>query len=722
MSAVVGELVWKVTGDTSGIDKSIKQTDQKAQGLAGNFKNAMGIMAGAVIGAGIAKKIFDIGKASIKAAADMETQTVAFTTMLGSADKAQSLIKQVSQFAASTPFQLTELTDASKKLVAFGVNSENVTDTLRKLGDVSAGLSIPIGELSEIYGKSMVQGTLYAEDLNQLAGRGIPIFTELAKVMGVNSSEIKKLGSEGKITFNELEQVFTNLTAEGEQFGGLMEAQSATLAGKWSNFNDKLDRTAILFGQKLAPAAGEFIDLLNVLFETDEEEFTRGMKAQLENLEKSIELEKQRKDGRYYSGLAKEMDQVKGIQVDINASAQQRLEIYRKIIQLGEEESKIQGLIKGGEQIRYNLAASDLDIFKRKGELTKEQLEAIKNENKERGKGKELTDTQKKWLSERLVLEKEVVNFINQNTKSETELLKMELEDRKSALLKYSRDREQTAKWIADIEKIYADKIKESENKSFQERLSKTNDFVQQVGGAFNNLLSSFQALNDAIGNQAIAALDARMEAELEAAGLSEETAVEKAEAELKAAEETGDKEVIAEKRKALEKAKIEEKYAKKRAQLEYEMAVRGWELQVAIATATVPMAILNAYTGAQAATILNPTLSGWYPPLMAGLAAVAAGAQLAAVIASQPAPPKFEQGGIVPGSSYTGDNMLARVNSGEMILNQQQQSQLFNMANGGGGGYRQIPPMSADSLWKLIFEASQSGDLFIAERAVTGR
>ena len=106
----------------------------------------------------------------------------------------------------------------------------------------------------------------------------------------------------------------------------------------------------------------------------------------------------------------------------------------------------------------------------------------------------------------------------------------------------------------------------------------------------------------------------------------------------------------------------------------------------------------------------------------MAGLAAVAAGAQLAAVIASQPAPPQFEQGGIVPGSSYTGDNMLARVNSGEMILNQQQQSQLFNMANGGGGGYRQVPPMSEDSLWKMIFEASKSGDLFIAERAVTGR
>lgn len=720
MSAVVGELVWKVTGDTSGIDKSLKQTDQKAQGLGSSFKSEMLSMAKAITVAAIAKKIFDIGKASLKAAADMETQTVAFTTMLGSADKAQALIKQVSQFAASTPFQLTELIDASKKLVAFGVNSENVTSTLRKLGDVSAGLSIPIGELSEIYGKAMVQGNIFAEDLNQLAGRGIPIFSELAKVMGVNASEIKKLGSEGKITFNELEQVFTNLTAEGGQFGGLMEAQSATLAGKWSNFNDKLDRSAILLGQKLAPAAGEFLDLLNVLFETDEEEFTRGMKAQLENLEKSIELEKQRKDGRYYSNLAKEMDQVKGIQIDINASAQQRLEIYRKIIQLGEEESKIQGLIKGGEQIRYNLAASDLDIFKRKGELTKEQLEAIKNENKERGKGKELTDAQKKWLSERLALEKEVVNFINQNTKSETELLKMELEDRKSALLKYSRDREQTAKWIADIEKIYADKIKEADKKSFQERLNNINTWVSSYSSAVTGLLGAIQALNEAQGAQAIASLDARMEAELEAAGLAEETAVQKAEKELKAAEDSGNAQVIAEKKKALEKAKIEEKYAKQKAKLEYEIALQSWELQRAMALVQMLQAPLNAFTSTLAWAKFPGGMA--LAAANAAIAALTAGIQFAAVDASKPQAPKFEQGGIVPGSSYSGDNMLARVNSGEMILNQQQQAQLFNQANGGGGGYRQIPPMSADSLWKLIFEASQSGDLFIAERAVTGR
>lgn len=229
----------------------------------------------------VANKIIDIGKASLKAAANMETQTIAFTTMLGSAEKAQKLIKQLSEFAASTPFELTEVVDASKKLIAFGESSETVVGTIRRLGDVASGLSIPLGELTEIYGKARVQGTLYAEDLNQLAGRGIPIFTELAKVMNVNSSQVKKLGSEGKITFDYLEKVFVNLTKEGGQFGGLMEAQSATLNGQWSNFNDALGRSAVILGDKMAPAASELVTLLTHIASIDVNE-------NLKNAPKSI--------------------------------------------------------------------------------------------------------------------------------------------------------------------------------------------------------------------------------------------------------------------------------------------------------------------------------------------------------------------------------------------------------------------------------------------------
>lgn len=713
MGAVVGELVWKVTGDTSGIDKSLKQTDQKAQGLAGNFKTAAIAMAGALAAAGIAKKIFDIGKASLQAAAKMETQTVAFTTMLGSAEKAQGLIKQVSEFAASTPFQLPEVIDASKKLIAFGESSETVIGTIRRLGDVSAGLSIPLGELTEIYGKARVQGTLYAEDLNQLAGRGIPIFTELAKVMNVNSSEVKKLGSEGKITFDLLEKVFVNLTKEGGQFGGLMKAQSATLAGQWSNFNDGLEKTSVLLGNRMLPTAKSTLGVMNRLIGALntylEESGERAVNEQTYTsfLESNLKL---------MDGTVEKLQHI----VDLDGVQSREAALYLGYLSgnVKLSERQVQQLEKR-LQLTRSIADISNDAAKNEFESWKQRGLIIEKVQSEAGKPPD-KDKLKQWYNERIALEKDTANFINQNTKSETELLEMELADRKTALLKYSVDREKTARWISQVESIYADKIKESEAKTFEERVNNLNNYVNTFANAFTGLLSAVQALNEAQGAAAVAALDARMQAELEAAGVAEETAVNKAQKELETAEKTGDKEVIAEKKKALAKAQIEEKYAKQKAKLEYDIALQSWELQRAMAMVQMLQAPLNAFSSTLAWAKFpgGIALAG----AMAALAAVTAGIQYAAVQKSKPQPPQFEQGGIVPGSSFTGDNVLAKVNSGEMILNQEQQAQLFNVANGGSGGYRQVPPMSEESLWKVIFEASKNGDLFIAERAITAR
>lgn len=251
----------KLESDLKQVETRMRSVDNSGAKLSSTISTLGKYLAAGAVAAGI----YQIGKSALSAAANMEQQKVAFTSMLGSAEKAQKLLDQMQTFAASTPFQLNEIVDAGKKLVAFGENAENVTKTLGKIGDVAAGLGIPLGELTEIYGKARVQQTLYAEDLNQLAGRGIPIFEELGKVMNVNSNEVKKLGSEGKISFSMLEQVFGNLTSAGGKFAGLMDAQSQTLAGKWSNFNDQIDKTLLLVGDRMAPAAGEAVTMFSLL-------------------------------------------------------------------------------------------------------------------------------------------------------------------------------------------------------------------------------------------------------------------------------------------------------------------------------------------------------------------------------------------------------------------------------------------------------------------------
>ena len=199
----------------------------------------------------------------IKLAAEAEQAEVAFSTLLGGADEAQKTLKELYDFTASTPFRVDETRDAAQKLIAFGTAGKDVVPTLRSIGDIAAGTGNRIGDIAEIYGKARVQGRLFAEDINQLTGRGIPIIQEFARQLGVAESEVKKLGSDGKITFANLQKAFADLTVEGGKFAGLTAAQADTIPGKYSTLLDKIDALKRGFGEELKPAVKESIALFD---------------------------------------------------------------------------------------------------------------------------------------------------------------------------------------------------------------------------------------------------------------------------------------------------------------------------------------------------------------------------------------------------------------------------------------------------------------------------
>ena len=175
---------------------------------------------------------------------------VAFNTMLGSKEKANALMWQLVELAATTPFDLKGVASGAKQLLAYGLEAEKVTDTMRRLGDIAAGLGLQIGDLAWLYGTTLTQGRMYAEDLNQFTGRGIPMIAELAKQFGVAESEVKQLVTDGKVGFPQVEQAIKNLTDEGGKFGGLMEAQSHTIIGQISNIKDSIDMAFNELGQQ----------------------------------------------------------------------------------------------------------------------------------------------------------------------------------------------------------------------------------------------------------------------------------------------------------------------------------------------------------------------------------------------------------------------------------------------------------------------------------------
>ena len=166
---------------------------------------------------------------------------IAFGTMLGSEQKAKDLMDQMITTAAKTPFDLAGIAGGAKQLLAYGTAADKVNDTLVRLGNIAAGLSIPLNDIVYLYGTTMVQGRLYAQDVRQFTGRGIPLVKELAKMYGVTAEEINSMVSAGKIGFPEVEKVLNGMTDAGGQFYNLMEKQSASLTGMLSNLSDAWD-------------------------------------------------------------------------------------------------------------------------------------------------------------------------------------------------------------------------------------------------------------------------------------------------------------------------------------------------------------------------------------------------------------------------------------------------------------------------------------------------
>lgn len=199
------------------------------------------------LGAGFGLQQFT--KQLINVRGEFQKLEVAFETMLGSKEKSDEIMRQAVELAATTPFDLQGVTNGYKQLLAYGVEMENVTDTMTRLGNVAAGLSIPLNDLVYLFGTTRAQGRLYTQDLNQFTGRGIPMISELAKQFGVAESEVKGLVEAGKVGFPEVQKVIQNLTNEGGMFYNLMEKQSKTLSGQISNLEDSFQQMFNEIGQ-----------------------------------------------------------------------------------------------------------------------------------------------------------------------------------------------------------------------------------------------------------------------------------------------------------------------------------------------------------------------------------------------------------------------------------------------------------------------------------------
>lgn len=253
----MGTLKFEITGTCESLKNALRdaqtafhttadaaeQQGQRIDALLGKLKETA-----AMIGVGFGVKEF--GRKVMEVRGQFQQLEMAFNTMLQSESKANDLMNQLVRTAATTPFDLQGVAEGAKQLLAYGTSAEEVNGTLVRLGDIAAGLSIPLNDLVWLYGTTMTQGRMFTQDLRQFQGRGIPIAEEIAKIKGVAVDAVGELVTAGKVTSDVVKQAIENMTAEGSKFGGLMEAQSHTITGQISNIEDSIDMMFNSIGQK----------------------------------------------------------------------------------------------------------------------------------------------------------------------------------------------------------------------------------------------------------------------------------------------------------------------------------------------------------------------------------------------------------------------------------------------------------------------------------------
>ena len=264
----MASIKFDITGDNSsvlkafrgmqdGVSQTARVVEQQGQSIENVFNRIKSVASVAFAGFTAKEIISTLGTVR----GEFQQFEIAFETMLGSGQKAKGMISDLANLAATTPFDMKGVVNGAKQLLAYGFAANEITDTMRRLGDVSAGLGLNLQDLTWLYGTTMVQGRLFTRDLMQFTGRGIPLTEELAKQFGVTKDKVSELVTAGKVGFPEVKKAIESLTNEGGKFGGLMEKQSHSITGQISNIKDSIEMAINDLGTQTEGLMNDALDI-----------------------------------------------------------------------------------------------------------------------------------------------------------------------------------------------------------------------------------------------------------------------------------------------------------------------------------------------------------------------------------------------------------------------------------------------------------------------------
>lgn len=246
MSVVANVAINVDSRDAVGKLRQVQSQSQQTERAIGNLGAAVGKLAAAFGLIQAARFVF------VKTA-ELESQTRSLQVLTGSAEKAGQIIQQLQQLGAVTPFTSTELIDSAKRLQAFGVETEKVVETTRRLADVSGATGAELQGLVTAYGQVQAKGRLQGEELLQFQERGVALQQELRKQYGLSGEEFQRALEKGQISAEAVEFAIRKLTDTGGKYANGAIAQSDTLSGRLSTLQDGIEGLARSIGTALSP-------------------------------------------------------------------------------------------------------------------------------------------------------------------------------------------------------------------------------------------------------------------------------------------------------------------------------------------------------------------------------------------------------------------------------------------------------------------------------------
>lgn len=382
-------------------DAEVKKYGKDAE-AAGNqagksFLNLGNIWKG-LIAIGIVTFVGNLAKKTFELGVKQEQLNIAFTTFLGSAEKARKLLAELNKFALVTPFTPDQVNNAAKALLAFGVAGDKIIPTLKLLGDVSAGTGKDLTEMAIIFGQIKSTGRLMGQDLLQLINAGFNPLQVISEKTGKSMKLLKEEMEKGLISFDMVEKAFIDATSAGGLFFNLMEKQSKSVGGLLSTVSGNIDEILKnIFSASSGPiknfvdqlvsmsegflALSESVDQKEFRLKTERvaaltEEFKAYAKA-FDSVNKAAEvndaaLEKELKDLQTENDAIHAGTIIKEGQYQVNLNRIDAINLEREAIRL-----YLDQLIKDEEAIAAKKAATELE----------KQAEALKKVNAERLKG-----------------------------------------------------------------------------------------------------------------------------------------------------------------------------------------------------------------------------------------------------------------------------------------------------------------------------------------------